>query len=82
MHSQERYDALIDHVSFHEGKKHIVVTGKNLMSKHHGIRLRELKDIQMNHSGIFPDNGWHSDVTEWTVYSLKSYVKMFTHISI
>tara|TARA_B100001057_G_scaffold61150_2_gene54463 strand:- start:3191 stop:4084 length:894 start_codon:yes stop_codon:yes gene_type:complete len=71
LHSQERYDALIDRVSFHEGKKTYSSHWKEFNEQASWYSLAGIKRHSNEPFWNLPDNGWHSDVTEWTVYSLE-----------
>ena len=75
LHDQERYDALIDRVSFHEGKKVYNSHWKEFNEQASWYSLAGIK----RHSNIpfwdLPNNGWLTDVNEWTIYSLEELNK-------
>ena len=75
INSQDRYDALIDINSYHEGKKTESSFWREFAEQASWYSLAGIK----RHSNIpfwdLPDFGWHSSKDEWTVYSLEDLYK-------
>lgn len=75
LHDQDRYDSLIDEISYHEGKKTYSSHWREFNEQASWYSLAGIK----RHSNVpfwdLPNNGWHSNVNEWTVYSLDELIK-------
>ena len=79
INSQERYDALIDKISFHEGKKIENSFWQEFAEQASWYSLAGIKRHSNKSFFDLPDFGWHSAKDEWTLYSLK---ELYDHVHI